>query len=1365
MSLHILTPFSLVGLLLVLMLRLSVSIKSAESQLQLRNPAVESDGGPDCPFNLTQLEYDALEDFFYAAGGDGWTWGLLRPDRTEWHFPALLSAPCVDQWQGLTCIEVGGLCYISELVLPAYNLTGTLSASIGSFHRMDHIALNENFIGGSLPSQLGNLLVCELLFLDSNLFTGPIPLTFAALVKLKVLNVYTNYITGPLPTFLGQLNELVEFYIDSNQLTGSIPTEIGGLAKLSGLGLDANLFTGSVPAECGALSAIIKFYVNKNFLTGTLPSELCNMTTAHDLYVGPNYISGSLPSLLTQLSNLVIMDFEQNLLTGELPSAVATLSRLKQIYIFENSFNGSLPTEIGSLSNLLEFMAYTNRFTGTLPESWGSLANLGSLVLSFNLLRGTIPSNYGNLTVLNSFEVIGMSLTGCIPSSLFTLTALRYMTLNSNSFTGALPGEIKNMSKLQTMDVSSNELTGEIPSLLFSLPALKQVLLLENYFSGSISESIVNWRASSDLAFGDNFFTGSIPPDIGELALLRSFTVEQNYFTGLLPSSFGDFVSQFVVAQNFFEGGLPVEYADIPALQILNASSNLLTGPISNFFKNASKLSTLLYFDLSSNSLTGSLPSEIFTANQRKALQSVVLYSNCFTGSIPDSICEAESLAVLILDSVSSAPACNFLLPPLIRPYFKVSIGRHLLEGGIPSCVWSMTSLTTLHLSGNGLTGSLVELSLGTSALRDVSLASNQFTGTLPSSWQARPWFSLDLSGNKLNGMLKDDFTIAWNETGLDLTVNRFSGDVPSSFRYAPNINVLDGNLFACETDSKPMSDPSSDEYVCGSDDFDDALYFAASVIAVLVLLVVTSFRGFRRMYEEIRLSRTALMSLENSSIELNQYTLRLEQLSWTTCIVLFICIILLAAYIIMKVGTGAGIWSTHVRQYGWTTTSAYLHGSLPAVLVMISLFASAVVICFVNRIHYRPVPVEVAGPCTCWQFSWKRLLHAVNVLALLFVHVAVTVSVNVFYVYFVIRGMSSSKLLALQFALGLFKLGWNRYFISWCLAQTNLSKAYNLVLSSFMAMFTFIAGPFIANIFSDSTCFKYLITGQPDVSSSFSVDQYLCYTYCDPLCVEVCEFTTPALDVYTSVEPSWQYSFQCSSSLLVNYVPVLLFSYSVSGLVMPVIIGVYYQSSPAFLDRLLPRYVVIKFVQNTIYAYRDAGYYSEVVSSRLASHGALFSGTRLITRLCLNIGVILSFGLACPLLAFIICIDSVVAGALWTLLIGRFISLNSLYTKDLWSSIRAAVEGVAGSVPSAISVTVCFAGLFWSIFIFDMLGDLYGKYTGGLAVLVPTVGLVVFLWLVGFVNDCLHARHPLPRNTMTDPLIDPNSELNVGFL
>eukprot|EP00981_Chlorochromonas_danica_P012370 scaffold4855_cov172-Ochromonas_danica.AAC.1 len=203
-----------------------------------------------------------------------------------------------------------------------------------------------------------------------------------------------------------------------------------------------------------------------------------------------------------------------------------------------------------------------------------------------------------------------------------------------------------------------------------------------------------------------------------------------------------------------------------------------------------------------------------------------------------------------------------------------------------------MPELRTLHLSGNGLGGSIPvkeESDLGP-YLSDLSLSHNGLSGSLPGPLRGGSrWVSLDVSYNKLKGELqledededgdgdKDDEDVdvgseeAEEETedssssstsssdgeggfspqaSVYLNINRLSGRIPG-FYYeigegssgsGGEVNMLRGNLFACpERDLEndvPESDPYRLQYDCGSDDLNSALLVWTGLLFVFGLLL-----------------------------------------------------------------------------------------------------------------------------------------------------------------------------------------------------------------------------------------------------------------------------------------------------------------------------------------------------------------------------------------------------------------------------------------------------------------------------------------------------------------------------------------------
>jgi hypothetical protein len=308
-------------------------------------------------------------------------------------------------------------------------------------------------------------------------------------------------------------------------------------------------------------------------------------------------------------------------------------------------------------------------------------------------------------------------------------------------------------------------------------------------------------------------------------------------------------------------------------------------------------------------------------------------------------------------------------------------------------------------------------------------------------------------------------------------------------------------------------------------------------------------------------------------------------------------------------------------------------------------------------------------------------------------------------------------------------------------------------------------------------SCFQFLLTGQPSVQSSYTSDIYECVIYCLSYdCFTLCGFqgveqnaynvsvnNSGMLTVDTSVVPSWQYSFQCSSSLLQNYIPVLIISYTISGLVLPLLRVIYARLDAATIDLLLVQIPIFScftnFIQETIYVYdleKKGIIMTETGSSRDHPTGEsttnkrkAFNALQVCSQLCLNIGVFLTFGLASPLVTVVVAVDAVGLYFAWMLLLCRYLHIHTKNPQDdvavAWMQLEDATDGLASGLPIAVLVVVAFAGVFWGLFVFDMIGDIFGAVVGAFVVLLPVVGSLMVYICASIINDWLDAGQPSP--------------------
>jgi Leucine-rich repeat (LRR) protein len=995
-------------------------------------------------------------------------------------------------------------------------------------------------------------------------------------------------------------------------------------------------------------------------LEGILPSALGNLVNLEALYLNDNSLDGLIPSELGNLLKLESLRLNGNSLEGSISSELGNLVQLEAMYLYENSLEGSIPSELGNLVNLETLNLFENSLEGSIPTELGNLVNLVVLGLNDNSLEGSIPTEMGNLVKLEALDLSHNSLEGSIPSELGNLVQLEDLYLNDNSLEGSILSELGNLLNLEAIILNANALEGSIPSELGNLVHLEALALYDNSLAGFIPSELGNLVHLEALDLDDNSLEGSIPSELGNLVNLEALYLNDNSLRGALPQ---------------VSGGWPV-------MQSFNLSANMISGDIGIFsFKNFTSLQVL---DLSLNRFSGTLPAAVF---RLPALQSVVLSQNCFSGSLPSSMCLNENLISIVLDLLTGN--CGSRSDAL----FQGIVLAHYMTGTIPSCLWSSSSIRTLHLVGNGLHGSLTDLS-NASVLSVLALGSNQLTGTIPISFQQHNFTQLDLSINRLSGTLASYLVVRPNATVYDLSTNRLSGDIPSALygSYASGaINVLEGNIFDCQQNNIPKADVSHSSYQCGSVNFQYSFvawaagFILCSVSAVAVIAALGSDWAVQ--------SASIVRSRELISV-----------LIGPVCC-LAVCLVGLVGYVLMKVLSGDTYTPTYASQYWWTSTIAFMHNWTISSFLFVALvgistvFTTTMVFLSKNTnsgegITYPSMPVV-----------YRASAHAVNV-------VIVTI-VNGVYVLAATGNVNSRSLLAIQASLGLFKLSWSSWAIPWLLARARMSDAHEISHWVFMVLFVFLGAPFASSFCESSSCFLYVLTKPPSIS----------FTLFSPV-IEFASVCTVNNGCYlnsfpgrqlmkSSIPAPWIYSYQCSSAVITGYAPVLILSYVASGIVIPFLILIISYLPSRWHGVVKKTMIIFEF------AYFDNGKAPALLGKKLAS--AL--GTKHVVKYIVNFGVMMTFGLAVPLLAIAILCDTAVNTAVLLLLLERFIGscekngLEASHLKqDFWNSFRLSNTEVTGCV----YIVLGYVSIFWSLFAFDWIADVYGSLAGGLTMLVP---------------------------------------------
>jgi hypothetical protein len=178
-------------------------------------------------------------------------------------------------------------------------------------------------------------------------------------------------------------------------------------------------------------------------------------------------------------------------------------------------------------------------------------------------------------------------------------------------------------------------------------------------------------------------------------------------------------------------------------------------------------------------------------------------------------------------------------------------------------------------------------------------------------------------------------------------------------------------------------------------------------------------------------------------------------------------------------------------------------------------------------------------------------------------------------------------------------------------------------------------------------------------------------------------------------------------------------------------------------VDRYMPKVVILMMLADTIFSTSQLSEHNAEerefattttnnINSNIHRH-RLFNGSSISVRAMQDIAVLTSFGLASPLVAVAVSIDTIISNLIWKLLIGRYMEECGFTSsnrglkkkKQQLQRLEEATKGASKGLFGCIFIVVGVVSVFWGLVVFDMTADVYGDFAGGMCVM----GIVVGTW------------------------------------
>ncbi|GAY52940.1 hypothetical protein CUMW_145820 [Citrus unshiu] len=575
----------------------------------------------------------------------------------------------------------------------------------------------------------------------------------------------------------------------------------------------------------------------------------CNNTTGRviELHLGYTrnwesaewYMNASLFTPFQQLESLYLIGNNiAGCVENEGLERLSRLNNLKFLYLDYNCFNNSIFSSLGGLSSLKHLSLFHNRLNGSVDiKGLDSLSNLEELDMSANAIDNlVVPKDYRGLRKLNTLDLGGTEIAmidgklhnftnleelilvesdlhvSQLLQSIASFTSLRNLSMQDSVLKGALHGQdfrkFKNLEHLDMLVAQVDVNTSFLQIVGESIPSLKFLSLIESSLNKNtiLDQGLCRLVHLQELYISGNDLRGSLPWCLVNMTSLQVLDASSNQLTGNISPGLCELVllRELYIDNNDLRGSLPLCLANLTSLRVLDVSYNQLTENISS-----SPIMHLISIEklILSNNHFFQIPislEPLFNLSKLKTFDGEICAE---TESHYNSLTPKFQLTSISLSGyIDGGTFPKFLYH---QHDLKNADLSHLnLSGKFPN--WLLennTNLVMLLLANNSLFGSFRMPIHSHQNLATLDVSNNFFQGHIPVEigTYLPGLMDLNLSRNAFNGSIPSSFADMKMLERLDISYNQLTGEIPERMAtgcfsleiLALSNNSLQGHIFS----------------------------------------------------------------------------------------------------------------------------------------------------------------------------------------------------------------------------------------------------------------------------------------------------------------------------------------------------------------------------------------------------------------------------------------------------------------------------------------------------------------------------------------------------------------------------------------